>query len=204
MIDLRDFTRDRHRTADDRPFGGGPGMVLRPEPIVEAVEWLERRHRTLPQVRPVSLGRRVRPALAAELALEERVLLLAGRYEGFDERVRRLVDFETCRWATSSLGRRAPGAVRRRGRRAPDPGRARQRGVGAPGLVPAGGLLDYPQYTRPRTFRGLDVPEVLCPATTERIERWRRATAENRTRVRRPDLIPESPHTQSERPRSEP
>src|SRR5499426_1303590 len=87
ILNLRDFTHDRHRTVDDRPFGGGPGMLLRPEPIVEAVEWLEARHGTFRKFALCPSGPVFRQAQARELASEERLLFLCGRYEGFDERV---------------------------------------------------------------------------------------------------------------------
>ncbi|MEO6708226.1 MAG: tRNA (guanosine(37)-N1)-methyltransferase TrmD, partial [Planctomycetota bacterium] len=89
-VDLRDFTRDRHRTVDDRPFGGGPGMLLKPEPIVEAVEWLEARYGVFRKFALCPSGPVFAQATARELAGEERLLFLCGRYEGFDERVRRL------------------------------------------------------------------------------------------------------------------
>ena len=94
LIDFRDFARNRHRSVDDRPFGGGPGMVLRPEPIVECVEWLEARHGVFRKFALCPSGRPFRQPLAEELASEERILLLCGRYEGFDDRIRQELDLE--------------------------------------------------------------------------------------------------------------
>ena len=94
LVDFRDFTRDRHRTVDDRPFGGGPGMVLKPEPIVECVEWLEKRHGAFRKLLMCPAGEPFRQSRAEALAKEERILLLCGRYEGFDARIRTQLDFE--------------------------------------------------------------------------------------------------------------
>ena len=88
LVDFRDFTRDRHRNVDDRPYGGGPGMVLKPEPIIECVEWLERRHGTFRKILLCPGGAPFRQAKACELSSAERILMLCGRYEGFDERIR--------------------------------------------------------------------------------------------------------------------
>ena len=199
-VDFRDFTRDRHRTVDDRPFGGGPGMVLKPEPIVDCVEWLERRHGSFRRILLSPAGRRFDQEAAHELAGEERLLLCCGRYEGFDERIR--LELE---WDEVSLGdfvlaggelpalaiaeavaRLIPGVLGDE-RSAPQDSFEEGRG------------LDHPHYTRPRVYRGREVPDVLFSGNHAQIDRWRQAAARDRTRQRRPDLIrdestPESLH----------
>jgi len=162
LHDLRDHTTDRHRSVDGPPFGGGAGMVLAPEPIFRAVE-------AVVPPRPLFLlgpgGRRFDQGLARELAAGPGFSLLCGRYEGVDERVRdHLVDGEL------SVGDYVLA------------------GVEAAALF-VEGLLEYPHYTRPATFRGHEVPEVLRSGDHGRIARWRRAQALARTRAARPDLI---------------
>lgn len=189
LVDFRDFARDRHRTVDDRPFGGGPGMVLRPEPIVDCVEWLERRYGTFKKLALCPTGRRFSQPMAEELARDERVLLLCGRYEGFDERIFDVLDFEPVSLGdfvmaggelaalaiVESAARLVPGALG-------DDRSAVQDSFGA------SGLLDHPHYTRPREYRGLAVPDVLLRGDHAAIERWRADRANERTRARRPDL----------------
>ena len=184
--DLRDYTTDRHRSVDDTPFGGGPGMVLAPEPIFTAVEAVE------PQ-RPLFLlgpgGRRFDQAMATELAGGPGFSVLSGRYEGVDERVREhLVDDElsigdyvlaggeaAAFVVVEAVTRLVPGVM---GNEAS----AEDESFGH-------GLLEYPQYTRPAEFRGWAVPEVLRSGDHGRVERWRRAQSVARTVGRRPDLI---------------
>lgn len=188
-IDFRDFTRDRHRTVDDRPYGGGPGMVLKPEPVCECVEWLEREHGAFRKILPTPDGAPFRQAIARGLAAEERLLVLCGRYEGFDERLR-----EELAWDEVSLGdfvlsggelpalciaeavvRLLPGAL---GNEASPVRESFERNQ-----------LDHPHYTRPPSWRGRDVPEVLKSGDHAAIERWRCDASERRTRARRPDLV---------------
>jgi tRNA (guanine37-N1)-methyltransferase len=188
LVDPRAFTQDRHHSVDDTPCGGGGGMVMKPEPIVDALEAIDARlgapaHRVLltPQGEP--LGQRH----LVELAALPHLALVCGRYEGFDERVRLFVhrelslgDFvlnggEVAAMAViDGIARLVPGVI------------------GKPGSLSeeshAGGLLEYPQYTRPRSFRGHEVPEVLVGGDHERIRRWRRRERLLRTRARRPDL----------------
>jgi tRNA (guanine37-N1)-methyltransferase len=199
VVDFRDFTRDRHRTVDDRPFGGGPGMVLRPEPIAEAVEWLEARHGRFRRIALCPSGRPFRQALAEDLAREERVLLLAGRYEGFDERVRDELGFELLSigdfvlsggdlpalCVVEAAARLIPGVLGHEESAARDSFAGSER------------HLDHPHYTRPRVWRGREVPEVLVSGHHAEIERWRTDAARARTREVRPDLLP-SRHTTHE------
>ncbi|MEW6072415.1 MAG: tRNA (guanosine(37)-N1)-methyltransferase TrmD [Planctomycetota bacterium] len=188
-VDFRDFTRDRHRTVDDRPYGGGPGMVLKPEPIIDCVEWLERSWGPFHKILLTPAGTPFRQERACALAKEERVLLLCGRYEGFDERIRAVME-----WEEISLGDfvLAGGEV---------PALAVTEAVVrlVPGVLgdelspvqesfQGGGGLDHPQYTRPRLYRGHAVPDVLLEGDHARIARWREERARERTQERRPDL----------------
>ncbi|MBI2882658.1 MAG: tRNA (guanosine(37)-N1)-methyltransferase TrmD [Candidatus Methylomirabilis oxyfera] len=186
--DLRSYAHDRHAIVDDRPYGGGAGMVLKPEPIFEAVKSL----RQGPESYLVLLtpqGRPFKQAIARELIEHQHLLLICGRYEGFDERVRDLLspdeisigDYVLTGGELPALVlldaviRLLPGALG-------DEDSARY-----DSFVDA--LLDFPQYTRPPSVQGLAVPDVLLSGDHERIRRWRRKEALRRTRVRRPDLL---------------
>jgi tRNA (guanine37-N1)-methyltransferase len=189
FIDFRDFARDRHRSVDDRPFGGGPGMVLRPEPIAECVEWLERRHGRFRRIALCPGGRAFRQPLAEELAREERILLLCGRYEGFDARLVDALGFEELSIGdyvlaggelpalvlVEALSRQVPGVVQLADSVERDSFRS--------------GLLDHPHYTRPPEVEGLRVAEVLLSGDHAAIERWRDSAALAATLAKRPDLL---------------
>jgi tRNA (guanine37-N1)-methyltransferase len=184
---LRDYAHDRHRTVDDRPFGGGPGMLLKPEPIFEAVESLARENTKVILLSPA--GRPFNQAIARELALLEDVLLVTGHYEGFDERVRmELADDELsigdyvltngalpAMVIIDAITRLLPGALG-------DDESVQDESFSQ-------GLLEYPQYTRPAEFRGLKVPEVLLSGNHAEIAKWRGEQSRLRTRERRPDLL---------------
>jgi tRNA (guanine37-N1)-methyltransferase len=183
---LRDWTHDRHKTVDDRPFGGGPGMVLKAEPIFEAVEALARDQTRVVMMAPA--GRPFTQAIARELAAEEHLLLLCGSYEGFDERIRTLMDDELsigdyvltngglpAMVVVDAVTRLIPGALG-------DDESARDESF-------SHGLLEYPHYTRPAEFRGMKVPDVLMSGNHAEIEKWRREQARLRTKERRPDLM---------------
>jgi tRNA (guanine37-N1)-methyltransferase len=212
--DLREFTRDKHRTVDDRPFGGGEGMVLKPEPIFECVEKLqvaphgERVSRRAREsvVLLSAQGARLDQALAQKLAGLERMVLICGRYEGVDERVsEHLADREISIGdyvlSGGELGaavivdvvtRLIPGAVGNEAstRQESFSGvAAESKGNGPSSTCASGGLLDYPHYTRPAEFRGMAVPEVLVNGNHDEIRRWRRKTALQKTLRNRPDLI---------------
>ena len=213
--DLRQFTHDRHRTVDDRPFGGGEGMVLKPEPLAEAIEHLqiapkaERAARGETVILLSAQGRPFSQAIARELAQATRIVLLCGRYEGVDERVTELVaDSElsigdyvlsggelaaavvldaTMRLVPGVLGNEASSANESFGQ-----SDAALQPNGAPGLCStygSGGILDYPHYTRPASFQGLAVPEVLSSGNHDRIRSWRREQALRKTLRNRPDLL---------------
>ena len=185
--DLRDYTHDRHRTVDDRPFGGGPGMLIKPEPVFEAVEDLRDEKTRVILTSPA--GRPFRQQIARELAAEEHLLLVCGSYEGFDERVReRLADDEIsigdyvltngalpAMVVIDAVARLLPGVLGDDESSADESFSDR--------------LLEYPQYTRPAEFRGMSVPEVLLSGDHAAIEQWRREQARERTAQRRPDLL---------------
>jgi tRNA (guanine37-N1)-methyltransferase len=184
--DLRDHTTDRHRSVDDTPFGGGAGMVLAPEPIFRAVEAVR-------PPRPLLLlgpgGRPLDQARVRELAAGDGFSLLCGRYEGVDERVRdHLVDGELSIGDYVLAGGEAAAFVVVEAVTRLVPG-VMGNDASADDESFTDGLLEYPHYTRPARFRGLDVPEVLRSGDHGRIARWRRAEALARTRALRPDLI---------------
>jgi tRNA (guanine37-N1)-methyltransferase len=197
LIDLRDYTESRHRVADDYPFGGGGGMVLKPEPLFAAVDALRG-----PDSRVVLLcpqGPTFGQAAAGRLARREHLILLCGHYEGVDERVREhLVDEELSIGDYVLTGGELPALV------VMDAVVRLLPGVLGDPAGPAndsfaGGRLDYPQYTRPAEFRGLAVPDVLLSGDHQRIARWRRREALRRTLARRPDLLAAAPPTDEER-----
>jgi tRNA (guanine37-N1)-methyltransferase len=185
--DLRDYTHDSHRKVDDRPFGGGPGMLMKPEPLFEAVEALRGEKTRVILTSPA--GRPFRQEIAQELAGEDHLLLVCGSYEGFDERVRECLaddelsigDYVLTNGALPAMviidavTRLLPGVL----------------GDDESSVDESfsDGLLEYPQYTRPAEFRGMSVPEVLLSGDHAAIERWRREQARMRTGQRRPDLL---------------
>lgn len=187
LHNLRDWTHDRHKTVDDRPFGGGPGMLLKPEPIFEAVESLAADSTRVILLTPQ--GRRFEQTIARELARLDHLLLVCGSYEGFDERVREgladdelsIGDFVLTNGALPAMviidavARLLPGVLG-------DDASATEESF-------SHGLLEYPHYTRPAEFRGMKVPDVLLSGHHAEIERWRHEQAEQRTRKRRPDLL---------------
>jgi tRNA (guanine37-N1)-methyltransferase len=216
--DLRNFTHDRHRTVDDRPFGGGEGMVLKPEPIFEALETLKvapREQRVGEGARESVVllspqGRLFTQAVAQEMMSLERVIFICGRYEGVDERVGEyLADREIsvgdfvlsggelgAAIIVDTMTRLVPGAL---GNAASsqqesfttggvEPA-ARQDGEPPSSTCGSGGLLDYPHYTRPAEFREMKVPEVLVNGNHDEIRKWRRRCALRKTLRNRPDLL---------------
>ncbi len=217
--DLRAFTKDKHRTVDDRPFGGGEGMVLKPEPIFECLESFgdvaSRELRlTAGAKQSVILlsaqGRRLDQTLAAKLAAlsqsaMSRIILICGRYEGVDERIsEHLADREVsigdyvlsggelgAAVIVDAVTRLIPGAVGNQAstRQESFTEHAELAGDGPSSTCVSGGLLDYPHYTRPADFRGMAVPEVLVNGNHDQIRSWRRKTALAKTLRNRPDLL---------------
>jgi|SRR5580704_1439903 tRNA (guanine37-N1)-methyltransferase len=228
--DLRGFTHDRHRTVDDRPFGGGEGMVMKPEPLFEAVESLvgENNPAVLPADAAIVLlsaaGRMFTQETARRFAKLEQIVLICGRYEGVDERVAEHLasdeisvgDFVLsggelpAAMILDAVTRLIPGALgneesvvnesfsreekeeRNTGRRLPGqavPSDGLLRQAHDESAITARGILDYPHYTRPPSFRGWDVPQVLLGGNHEEIRRWRRERALEKTQRNRPDLL---------------
>ncbi len=212
--DLRAFTKDKHRTVDDRPFGGGEGMVLKPEPIFVCLESFgdvasrEVRLNAGAKQSVILLsaqGRRLDEALAAELSVLDRIVLICGRYEGVDERISdHLADREVsigdyvlsggelgAAVILDTITRLIPGAVGNQNstRQESFTEHAELTGDGPSSTCVSGGLLDYPHYTRPADFRGMTVPEVLVNGNHDQIRSWRRRTALEKTSRNRPDLL---------------
>src|SRR5579863_8225282 len=209
--DLRAFAHDRHKTVDDRPFGGGEGMVLKPEPIFECIEELniaprEGRNQSHESVVLLSAqGKRFDQSVASELAEMERIVLICGRYEGVDERVGQfLADRELsigdyvlsggeigAAVIVDCVTRLIPGAVGNEASTQQESFTTHEQQLtdGPNSTCASGGLLDYPHYTRPADFRGMGVPEVLASGNHEEIRRWRRRTALEKTLRNRPDLL---------------
>jgi tRNA (guanine37-N1)-methyltransferase len=212
--DLRQFTHDRHRTVDDRPFGGGEGMVLKPEPLFECLESMgiaPREDRLAGSVKQSVVllsaqGQRFTQKVAGELAMLDRIVLVCGRYEGVDERV---ADFLADRELSigdyvlsggelaaavivEAVMRLLPGAVGNEASTQQESFTvdAKVKGSnGADSTCGSNGLLDYPHYTRPAEFRGFAVPEALMSGNHEEIRRWRRKRALEKTLRNRPDLL---------------
>jgi tRNA (guanine37-N1)-methyltransferase len=187
LHDLRNWTTDKHRTADDRPFGGGAGMVLKPEPVFAAMEQLQtpgcRRIYLTPDGVPLS------PALALELSQQQHLVLLSGHYEGIDQRIRDgVIDQEisigdyvltngtlAAAVLIDALSRFIPGVL------------GEEKSLTHESFTSK--LLDFPQYTRPAEFRGMSVPEILLSGNHAEIEKWRQARQREKTRQVRPDLL---------------
>lgn len=188
---LRDFTTDRHRQVDDVPFGGGPGMVMKPEPVFAAVESLGPGGKRLLLLSPA--GRRLDQAFARELAAEPWLVLICGRYEGVDERVVEGLSAEEVSIGDYVLaGGEVPALVVLEAVARLIPGIVgREESLQQESFQD--GLLEYPQYTRPQEFRGMTVPEVLLSGDHARIEEWRRQAALEKTKRVRPDLLPQDP-----------
>ena len=187
-VDIRDFTTDRHRSTDDYPYGGGPGMVMRPEPVVAAVEAVRRPASRLILLSPT--GRRFDQRLAHELAASEHLVLICGRYEGVDERVRLVTGAEELSIGDFVLtgGELAAmvvldAVIRLR------PGVLSTSDAWRDESHSFEGLLEHPQYTRPVDFRGLRVPDVLLSGHHAQVAAWRRRKALERTRETRPELL---------------
>jgi len=191
--DLRAFTTDRHRVVDDVPFGGGPGMVLKPEPLFAAVEAIRAQRGSPSAVILTSPdGEKLTHDVAARLSAMDHVVILCGRYEGVDERVREHLATDTISIGDYVVsGGELPALVIVDAVARLVPGVVGDEASVAGDTFARGGLLDYPQYTRPADFRGMTVPSVLVSGHHAEIERWRREQALERTRKLRPDLIPE-------------
>jgi len=187
-VDVRGFATDRHRSTDDYPYGGGPGMVMRPEPVVAAIESVRRESSRVLLMSPA--GQRLTQRLATELAAAQHLVLVCGRYEGIDERVGLVSDAEevsigdfvltggelAAMVVLDAVIRLLPGVLS-----SAEAWRDESHALA--------GLLEYPQYTRPVEFRGLRVPDILLSGHHAQVAAWRRRAALVRTRDRRPDLL---------------
>ncbi|MCA9248131.1 MAG: tRNA (guanosine(37)-N1)-methyltransferase TrmD [Planctomycetales bacterium] len=198
LHDIRAYSHDKHNTVDDRPYGGGPGMVLCPEPVVESIEAVQ----AMPP-RPGRLvlltpgGRRLTQQVVEQLAEEERLTLVCGRYEGFDQRIIDLLEPDEISIGDYILGggevaamviidavaRLIPGVL------------GDEQSNQTDSFSQPDGMLEYPQYTRPRVYRGLEVPEILLSGNHPEIARWRAEQSLLRTRQRRADLLPDTRQT---------
>ena len=191
---FRDWTTDRHHQVDDRPFGGGPGMVIKPEPVIDAVESVQaegdepgRLVMLTPQ------GRRLTQSVVEELVTEKRIVMVCGRYEGFDERIREILQPDEISIGDFILNGGEVGAmaivdsvIRLIPDVLGDEDSHRDDSFSGPDR-----LLEFPQYTRPREYRGLIVPEILLSGNHQEIARWRKEQSQLRTQKRRPDLLEE-------------
>ena len=196
LTNLRDFTHDKHRSVDDRPYGGGAGMVMKPEPLFEAVEALRTEQSHVIMMSPQ--GNRFTQQKAQQLRNSQHLILICGHYEGFDERIReRLVDEEIsigdyvltsgmlpAMVITDAVVRLLPGVL----------------GCADSAIEESfsEGLLEYPHYTRPEVYRGMEVPPVLLSGNHGQITKWRQNQSELRTRERRPDLWQQINNTNDE------
>jgi len=191
VTDIRDFATDRHRTTDAKPYGGGAGMVMKPEPLIGALEYAREQHAEIPRILLTPQGEPFDQPAARTLADGPGAILVCGRYEGVDQRVRdgwidrelSVGDFVLSGGEPAALVvvdavmRLLPGVL------------GNEQSLDEESF--AGGGLEYPHYTRPREFRGRSVPEVLLSGDHARIAQWRREQAEQRTEERRPDLVEE-------------
>ena len=190
LTNIRDFAKNDYRKVDDKPYGGGPGMVMMPGPVLDCFEHVQKLAPEKPRtILLTPQGRKFTQQLAAELSDENRLILIAGRYEGFDERIRVGLGAEQISvgdYVTSggelpamiiidAVVRLLPGALG-------DEDSPKDESF-------SDGLLEYPQYTRPEEFRGMKVPEVLLSGNHGQIEKWRRQQARERTERQRPDLL---------------
>jgi tRNA (guanine37-N1)-methyltransferase len=198
VTDIREHAAGKHKVTDDAPYGGGAGMVMKPEPLTEAIEAARARLPGAWVVLTSPRGERLTQALARRLAEHGKLILVCGRYEGVDERVTKAVDMEVsigdfvltggelaALCVVDAAARFVPGVL------------GNEASAGAESFAGEDGLLEHPHYTRPPEFRGMKVPEILTSGDHRRIERWRRREALRATRERRPDLyarlqLPES------------
>ena len=197
--DLRAWTSDRHRTTDDAPFGGGPGMVMKPEPLFRAIADIRAQLPVTPRVVLLSpQGRPLGQRIVTELADTPALLLVCGRYEGFDERIRSLVDDEISIGDYVLTGGELPALVVIDAVARLLPGVLGDDESASTDSF-SDGLLEYPQYTRPASFDGMDTPDVLLSGNHAAIAAWRRRESIRRTAERRPDLIEKATLSDEER-----
>lgn len=192
--DLRDWGLGRHRSVDDAPYGGGAGMILRPEPVAAALDDLRRPDSLVVLLDPV--GEVFRQARAADLATRSHLIFVCPRYEGVDERIRSLVDLELSIGDYVVTGGELPALVVIDAVIRLLPGAIEAESVADESF--SDGLLEYPQYTRPPVFRGMEVPAILTSGDHGAVARWRQEQSVIRTRERRADLLPDSGSSSSD------
>ena len=191
LIDLRDFTLDKHKTVDDYSYGGGPGMVLKPQPIWDAVEVIKKNKFPLPLkiIITSAQGKIFNQGMAKDLSKENRLLIICGRYEGIDERIPQLLDAEEvsignfvvsggelpAMLMVDAISRMIPGVL------------GKEESMVNDSFY--NGYLDFPHYTRPDDFKGLKVPDILLSGNHKEIEEWRRKHSLLRTLIRRPEIF---------------
>ncbi len=194
LHDLRNWTHDKHRSVDDRPYGGGPGMVIRVEPVVECVEEIQASGEEPGRLVLLSpQGKRLDQSLVADLSTASRLVLICGRYEGFDQRVLDILEPEeisigdyvlnggevAAMVIIDSVLRLVPGVL------------GDERSSQEDSFSQQHGMLEFSQYTRPRVYRGREVPEILLTGDHQAIARWRQEDSYRRTRTKRKDLLPD-------------
>lgn len=188
IVDLRDFGLGKRKTVDDVPYGGGAGMVLKPEPVFEAVDSIKKSDKSAKLVMLSPRGKKYNQTLANKLSKEESLILLCGHYEGFDERIYSIVDIEIsvgdyiltggeipAMAVMDSVVRLLPGVLG-------DPRSNKDESFSS-------GILEYPQYTRPSDYKNMKVPEVLMSGNHLEIDKWRKSQAIQKTKKSRPDLV---------------
>jgi len=186
-VDIRDFTVDRHRTTDDAPYGGGPGMVMKPEPVVKAIDFAKKNGEGSRVILMSPQGHRFDQARARALSREPHLIIICGRYEGIDERIRSFVDEEISIGDYVLTGGELPAFVLIDAVVRLIPGvLGNEASVDEESF--SEDLLEYPHYTRPPVFRGLSVPDVLLSGHHEKIQKWRKEMAVERTKERHPEL----------------
>jgi len=201
IIDIRNFTKDKHKSVDDYSYGGGPGMVLKPEPIVEAVEDIYKKDPGWINSKIIiasAQGKLFNQEIAKELSTREKIIFICGRYEGIDDRIHRLIKAEEISIGDYVLTggeipvmvmidviiRMLPGVL------------GKEESMRNDSFFD--GLLDYPHFTRPEEYRGYKVPEILLSGDHKKIEKWRRKQSLLRTMIRRPDLLIDRKFTKEE------
>lgn len=198
VTNFRDFSDDKHRTVDDYPYGGGAGMILKPQPIFDAVDHVRKKNKAPRVLLMCPQGEAFGQKKAEELSKEEQIILICGHYEGYDERIRNIVTDEisigdyiltggelAAMVVIDSVVRLLPGVLGNQASPVFD--------------SYSTGLLEHPHYTRPADFRGMKVPEVLLSGNHKKIEEWRIKQSLKRTKIRRPDLLYNYPLTEEQK-----
>jgi tRNA (guanine37-N1)-methyltransferase len=188
LYNIRDYAEGKHRVTDDEPYGGGTGMIMKPEPIIRGITAIRSAHQEARVILMTPQGTPLRQEVVKRLSHRSHICLVCGRYEGVDERVRAVVDEEISIGDYVLSGGEAAALVMIEAVSRLIPGVLGDEGASEDDSF-SRGLLEYPQYTRPRSFEGREVPEILLTGDHQAIEQWRRREALRRTWERRPDLL---------------